>query len=63
MEQADSNALLEPANHLAQGRRGDAELLGRSTEIKRLCDCDEGAELAEVGGGGKGFARAHRMIT
>ena len=63
MEQADPNALLEPANHLAQRRSGDAELLGRSSEIERLGDCDEGAELAEVGGGEKGFARAHRRIA
>jgi hypothetical protein len=63
MEQTDADALLEPANHLAQGRRGDAELLGRSTEIERLGDCDEGAELAEVGGGEQGFARAHKMIA
>jgi hypothetical protein len=63
MEQADPNTLLERANHLAQGRRGDAELLGRPTEIERFSDCDEGAKLAEVGGGEKGLARAHRMIA
>jgi hypothetical protein len=63
MEQADPNALLEAANHLAQGRRGHAELLGRSTEIERLSDCGEGAELAEVGGGEKRLADAHRVIA
>jgi hypothetical protein len=63
MEQTDADALLEPANHLAQGRRGDTELLGRSTEVERLRDRDEGAELAEIAGGEQGIVRAHWVIA
>ena len=63
MEQADADALLEPANHLTQGRRRDAELLGRSTEVERLRDRDEGAQLTEIAGGEKRIARAHRVIA
>jgi hypothetical protein len=63
MEQTDADAFLEPANHLAQGRRGDSELLGRPTEVERLRDCDEGAKLAEIAAGEKGIACAHWVIA
>ena len=62
-ETAPTRARAEPANHLIQGRRGDAELLGRSTEVERLRDCDEGAELAEIAGGEKGIVGAHWVIA
>lgn len=61
MEQADTDALLQPAYHLAQGRGGHTELLGRPGEVERFRDRDEGAELAEVAGGEEGITRAHEL--
>ena len=59
----DADAFLEPANHLAQGRSGDTELLGRSTEVERLRDRDEGAQLAEIASGEQVIVRAHWVIA
>jgi hypothetical protein len=36
---------------------------GRSTEVERLRDRDEGAELTEIAGREKEIARAHRVIA
>jgi hypothetical protein len=63
LEQTNADAFLEPANHLAQRRRGDSELLGRTSEIERLRDGDERAKLAEVAGGENAVVGAHEVIA
>ena len=48
IEQTHADAFFEAADHLAQGRRGDAEFLGRATEVSRLCHGDEVADVSQV---------------
>jgi len=63
VQQPNAEAFLQSAHHLAQGRRGDAELLRRPGEIEYLRDCYERAELTEIAGRNEGIIRAHRLIA
>ncbi len=55
VEQANADALLESAHHLAECRRRDAERVGGAREAERAGDGEEGAYLGEVAAGQGSF--------
>jgi hypothetical protein len=48
IEQADSEALFELADGVAERARGQPELRGRLGEAAAVCDCHKGAQLGEA---------------